>query len=169
IVPVVTEVAGRCGGERVAARRGDDPGIHGFVPGAPDATERATLEDVEKLRLLMGRELTQPVEHDRAPGGCAEEPGLGEAGAVLPPLLETEELRVEQRFRKSGAVNPNERPIGLRPSGVDAASDQALAGPALAEDPDRERPTGAGAALHERANLPPDRLDLGTLADQLVE
>src|SRR4030095_3146185 len=117
------------------------------------------LEDVEDLCLVMGGQLTQPVEQDRAAGGGPEEPGLDRLGAAPPSLLDAEELGVEQSLRKGRAVDPNERPVSLRPRRVNASGDQGLARPGLPEDPDRERAAGAAASLHEPANLLPDGLD----------
>src|SRR5688572_31763462 len=58
------------------------------------------------------------------------------------PLLVTEELALEQRVRKRGAVDGDERVGGARARGVDGAGDEALARAGLAADENGGGPRG---------------------------
>jgi hypothetical protein len=169
VVQIFAEAVFPSAGEEVVARRGDDPCVDRLVLGAPDAPQDPLLDDLEQLGLVAQREAAHLVEEYRA-GACGvEESRPGAARARGRPLLEAEELRLEQGLRKRGAADLDERPLSPWPLRMDLPGDEGLAGSGLAENQDRERAIQAALPLDEPPNLLTEGYDLGTLTDQLAE
>ena len=98
---------------------------------AADAEELLLLQDVEQFRLQVQVHLADLVEEDGAALRHLEAAVLAAVGAGERPLLEAEQLALEQLPRQGGAVDLDERLV--RPSGrlVKSLGDQFLAGAAF--------------------------------------
>src|SRR5262245_16714225 len=89
--------------------RGDEADVDSRRARSAEAPDLARLDRPQELRLKVERHLADFVEEDRAAGRDLEESlsvpiGAGEGAAQVP-----EELAVEQRLRKTRAVDRDER------------------------------------------------------------
>src|SRR5207249_2755663 len=83
----------------VPVRRGDDPGSHGDLLRAPDATDDALLEDPEELRLRRRRELPDLVQEEGPVPRELEDPRAARRRSGEGALLVTEERALDEGLR----------------------------------------------------------------------
>ena len=164
VVEVVAEGALRLLGREVPVGRADQPERALAPRVAPDALERALLDDAQQLGLERHRELADLVEEERAAVGQLERALAGGGRAGEGALLVAEELAPGQRRDDRAAVEDHQ-PLLVRPRVelVDELSDPLLAGPALAGDQHR----GVGEP-RDLDGVAEDRLPGGAVADEEV-
>ncbi len=102
----------------------------------PDALEGALLQDTQELDLKIGGQIPDLVEKQASSVGELEPALLDRGRPGEGPLLVAKELALQERLRKGGAVDLDERAVGARGVVVDGASDEFLAGPALPAEQD---------------------------------
>jgi hypothetical protein len=103
---------------QVSIGRGDHAHIHVPSLRRPDALHLAVLEDAQKLRLLLRRDVGDFIEKKRSTVGELEAAdaiglGIGECTAHV-----SEELALENAFGKPAGVDDDEWFIGARRRGV---------------------------------------------------
>ena len=137
VVEVRAEGAGLDQMLQIPVRGGDQPDIGPKRRRAPDPLVLPFLKNAKQLRLDRGGEITDLIEEERAAGGQLEATAFETIRAGEGPALVSEELGLRQRFGQGGAVDRHEGTFGAAARIVDGASDQLLAGPALAGEQDR--------------------------------
>ena len=100
---------------------------------AADPFDRQVLKRAQQLRLRRERQVGDLVEKQRA-AVCAFELSAAPAHAGRRPVLDAEELGLEQRLDNRRAIDRHERPAPARADFVNLPRDQLLAGAALAVD-----------------------------------
>jgi len=121
----------------VAVGGRDDAHVHARGPGlAADGLDLAAFEESQQLGLHAQGHLPDFVEKDRALVRHAQASRLVTIGAGEAALRVTEELGLEQRFGKRGAVDGDERSPGARRLRVDVLGDEVLPHAALTGDED---------------------------------
>ena len=125
--------------------------------------ERAGLQHPQQLRLQLAGKVSDLVEEERAAGGDLEAADHSRHGAGEGAFLVAEQLALDQCGRQRRAVDRDERPRAAPAAVVERARDQLLAGSGLAQDQHRRIRRG------HLLDLPQDRRDGGTAADDLVE
>src|SRR5262249_58829279 len=125
-----------------------------------DAAQRARLEDAEQRPLLIGGELTELVEEQRARVRLLEEAVAPLVGAGEGAALVAEEGGLGEAAADRAAVHRDERAAGARRRLVHQAREELLAGAALADEQNRR--VAAGAAARELDG----GAEAGVLADQ---
>jgi hypothetical protein len=125
----------------VLHRRGEiELGRHEHAHVEPDgllpaeALERALLQDAQQLHLRLDRHVVDVVEEQDTPVGPFEPPLFQRARVRERALLVAEDLVLEQRLRKTGAAQHDERRGGAGRELVDQLRDQLLARAGLAGD-----------------------------------
>src|SRR5262249_61286444 len=134
-----------------AVRRRDLPELYLEWDGAADALEPLLLERAEDLRLEGKRQVADLVEKQRAAMRQLELAGLPVLRAREGALLVAEQFRLEQGFGYRRAVDGDERPIGARAQRMQCASEQLLAGAALALE--QHRRIGCRCAMERDRHL----------------
>ena len=120
---------------QVAVGGGDDPHVDATAGAiGADLLQLARLQEPQQQPLHAQRHLADFVEEDRALVGELELAGLVAIGAGEAALDVAEQLRFEQRLRKTGAVHGNERSQTARALRVHRVGDQFLTDAALAGD-----------------------------------
>src|SRR5262249_18063023 len=135
----------------ILVRRRHAPHVDGAHRFAADGTHLAGLKDAKELALQWRGEIADLVEEDRSVVRFDEEAAArlrcaGECAARV-----AEELTLEERLRKRGAVDRDERFVRARTAGVDRARDELFARAGLARDEHRRR--GRRDLIDERAEL----------------
>ncbi len=143
--------------------RGHEPDIERDQLLAADPADLSLLEHAEQVDLRLGGHLADLVEEERAPLRHLEPAGLLTKGAAESPLLVSEQLALDERFRHRADVDGDERAVASRAQAVDGPGDQLLARAALSLDEDHE--VGVGDLADAREDL----ADRGALADHLRE
>ena len=100
------------------------------------AADLSRLEKPQQLDLHALVKLADLVEEERAAIGDLEEPLAVHIGTGEGPLAMAEELALDQVLGQRAAVDRDERAAGAIALLVEAARDQFLAGPGLAQDHD---------------------------------
>jgi hypothetical protein len=108
--------------------------LKGNLAVVADPAHGPLLQHPQELGLQARRHVADLVEEQGAAVGGQHQtlaigPGVGEGAAHV-----AEKLALEQRLRHGGAVDRHERPVGPRAATVQRASNQLLAGAALAGD-----------------------------------
>ena len=119
---------------------------------AADPLDREILDGAQQLGLRRQRQVGHFVQEQRAAVGVLElaAPAADAGGRAI---LDAEQLGLEQRFDKRGAIDGDERAVAAPAQFVDLARDQLLADAAFAFEQDRE--VGDRDALdRSRAALP---------------
>src|SRR5262249_22974911 len=118
----------------VTVRGGDDADVDRARGVIADALVLAFLQDAEKLRLKIEREVTDLVEEDRSVRGELEASGPIARGARERAAYMPEELALEHLAGDGAAVHLDERAVRASAAPVDLARDELLAGARFAED-----------------------------------
>ena len=134
--------------------RHHDPDVDAAAAVAADALHRRVLDHPQQLGLRRRREVGDFVEEQRAAVGLLElaAPATHTGGR---PLLDPEQLRLEQRLDDRRAVERHEWPVGAIAQRVHASRDQFLARSALSLDQHDE--VLAGRARDAFVELPHHR------------
>jgi hypothetical protein len=118
---------------RDARRRNDAPIEHdGLI--AAQSCEALLLDGAEQFRLQWARERGDVVEVDRPPLHRLELAELARLRVGEGPLLEAEQLRLEQLRGDSGAIDLDERPVPSFAARVNGLGEEILAAARLAEE-----------------------------------
>ncbi|MCY1004801.1 hypothetical protein OV079_04280 [Nannocystis pusilla] len=136
---------------RVAVGRRDHAHVDRHRHVAADDVDHPLLQHAQQLGLQRRRQLGHLVEEQRAAVGLAEPARAVAHGPAEGPAHVAEQLRLEQLGRDRRAVDRHERPRVPRAAGVDPASDELLAGPALAGHEHRRGGPGHPIGEVERA------------------
>src|SRR5690606_29890525 len=128
---------------QAAARRRQHADVDLELLGHAVATDLAVLQRPGELRLEVGGQLADVVEHERAAVSQLE-------GA--PAVLVAEELDLELRRGRAAAVDDDERAVAARGHVVDRPGEERLASARLAVEEDRG--LGACDALEHPEDLP---------------
>src|SRR5205085_10151916 len=124
---ILAEPAVARGRLEVAVRGRDQANVDGDLRGAADARDHLALEDAQELGLHRRRDLADLVEEARAAARGLEEPELLALGTGERAALVTEQLALEQRLGKRGAVELHERPGAPARAAMDRLGDKLLA------------------------------------------
>src|SRR5271157_2977530 len=124
------------------------------------AADLSRLEEPQQLDLHALVKLADLVEEERAAIGDFEKPLAIGIGAGEGPLAMAEELALDQVLGQRAAVDGDERAAGAVALLVEAARDQFLAGPGLAQD------HNGGLGGRDRIDQAPDLLHGRCRADQ---
>ena len=151
----------------VLVGRGDDPHVHGLVPGGPEAPHRALFQHFEELRLERLGQEPDLVEEDRSAVRRLEEARLGAPRVRERATLEPEHLGLEQRLGNRRAVHVHERTVRAWARTMDDACEQPLAGARLPFDQHRRHTTQLVMSLDQPPELVAYSLDPGALAEEL--
>ena len=135
----------------VAVGGRDHTRVDAHVALAAETREFPVLEHLEQLRLQRRVHLADLVEEDRAAMGVLELAELALLGARERPLLEAEQLALEQLRRQRRAVHLHERLVPATRELEDRARDQLLTGAALAAHEHGD--VGVGDLLDDLADL----------------
>ena len=142
--------------------RGDDADINADRLGSANAGNLAIFDGTKEAVLRGGREGRQLVEEQGAAIGLFEATVAGFGGAGEAAGFMTEQLGLDQCFRKRSAVHRDERPSPARGQMVKSLGDQFLAGATLADDENRAIEWGGAAG-------PLNRIEEGeALPDELI-
>jgi hypothetical protein len=129
----------------ILVRGSDDADVGPDVAVRPDAPELPRLQGPQDLDLGGRAHFPDLVEEKRPLVGGLEEPMLEAVGAREGAPLVAEQFALQEGVLERPAVDDREGRARPRTVGVDGASDQLLARPALALDQDRgERGSGLG-------------------------
>src|SRR2546428_10242038 len=108
-------------------------------PRRAHAMEGLLLQHAQELALLIGAQLADLVQEDRAAIGLLEVALTVGDGAGEAALHVAEQLALEQLGRDGGHVDGHERSGGARAQAMDGAREQLLAGARLAGEQDGQR------------------------------
>src|SRR5690606_27234450 len=108
VIEVLSERAALNLDLEIAVGRGDEANVDGARGDAAHADDLAALDDPQELGLRRCRHLGNLVEEDRAAIGRFEQSRLGLMSPRERTLLVTEQLALEQRFRKRDAAESHE-------------------------------------------------------------
>ena len=155
-------------------RGSEDPHIHGDDSGTSHTDDLFLLQDAEQSRLQVQRQIIDLVDEQCAAGGAFDVAvvfahGAGESSPFVP-----EQLALQERSRKRGAVQRHEGTVTARTQIMEGTRNQFLSRAAFAADQDRVVPRGDEAyrlrELAHRGGIADDRalLELLDLAAQLL-
>ena len=138
VVEIGAEPAAVDVGAQVAVGRGDHANVDGDARRAADPLHGPALEHAQELRLQIEIEVADLVEEHRAAAGALERADplairSGERAALMP-----EQLAREQRARRRGEVDDDERAVAARALLVDRRGGEILAGAGLAAQEHRD-------------------------------
>jgi len=114
---------------------------------AADASDLASVEDAQQLRLDGERQLSELVEEDRSASCSLECPLVGLQRARERTLLVTEQLALHEARGDGSAVDDLERTVTSRARRMNRSREHVLSGAGLAEEQDRR--LRRGDALEE--------------------
>ena len=142
-------------------RGADDRHVDGYGPAAAERGDLAFLQHAQQARLQRRRHVADLVEQQDAAmrlpqvAACAVPAGARERAFFV-----AEQLRLDQGIGQRRAIDRHERPVPPVAVGVDAASDQFLAGTRLALDHHRDAGVQQPRRLRdERARLVAEHRD----------
>ena len=118
--------------------RADDAHVDLLTGDAADRDHLARLQRAQELCLRLERHVPDLVEQQRAAVGRADDAGMIARRAAEAPLLEAEELALDERLRDGRAVQRAEGAWSSAPR-VKRTRDELLAGTGLTEDEHRKR------------------------------
>jgi hypothetical protein len=119
---------------QVNVRQRQEPRVHAHRPAAAEPLELAPLDDAQKLRLRVARQVRYLVEDERALVRGLEPAGLRRRGPRERAALVAEQLGLQQLGRQRRAVYLDERPQRPRAHRVDEEGEGVLAHARLAGD-----------------------------------
>ena len=122
----------------VAVAGGDHAHVDGRGACRPDTVKALVLKHSKQLALVLGPQLADLVEENRAPARLLEEPLPVADGAREAPPDVTEHLALEQLGRDRGRVDGDEGSVGAGTHAVRRAGEELLAGPGLSGDENRQ-------------------------------
>src|SRR5690606_35817457 len=126
-------------------RRGDDSCTRAARPVAADGIELPVLYDAQQLGLELRRRVTDLVEEDRSGPGELESALAVAVGAGERASDVAEELGLEERGGKRGAVDRDERLVCVVGVEMDGPGDDLFPGAGFAPDEDRRPRAGERA------------------------
>src|SRR5258706_13027408 len=121
VVEVPAKAAVGRGALELAVGRGDDSHVDFARAHRADALELAVLKHAQQLGLHLRRELTDLVEKERSAIRELEAPGLRRRRAGERALLVPEQLALDERRGKRGAVHLDHRALGTLAARVNRA------------------------------------------------
>src|SRR2546426_2151354 len=112
VVKVLAEIASGQRRLQIAIRGRHDAQVGLERTGPPQPLKFALLEDAQEFGLDGRTHLPHLIEEQNAPGGLLDPARVGRRRSRECPLLVAEELRLEERLRRGGAVGRHEGAVG---------------------------------------------------------
>jgi hypothetical protein len=137
IVEIGAEGAPRTAGSRSRFGRRDHPSVDLPRHVVAETQDLSLLQHAQELDLHRRAHLADLVEEDGSAAGDLEETGAIAVGIGERSAPVAEQLALQEGLGQGRAVERDERELGPRALGVDAARDQLLACPRLALEKDR--------------------------------
>src|SRR5581483_6906600 len=163
VIQVLAQQAALDGFLGIAIGRGDKADIDGNLDSGADRANLVLLNRAKQFALRLRAHLGDFVEKQGSTLGGAEETEIFDVGSAERSAFVAEQLAFDQVLWDGGAVEGDERAVGVRAAFVDRARNQLLAGPAFPDNQDGS----AGAACRLDFFIEP--MHRRALPDQAVE